>query len=338
MDAHKNFAYSTVATPPSPAASGTSLGVAAGDGVAFPAPPFNVTIWPASAIPVRSNAEVARCTGLATDTMTITRAQEGSSARAIVAGDQIAATVTDKMVSDLDDALIYKGDWAAGSYNDGDIVVYNGQLYICTQDGITAAPAGWPVLNPVSYIQQSIIDAAGDLLVGSADNVIAKLPVGTLGQVLTRVSTAPFVGWQTPAVAPTAPGTQLDYAQITAQPAAVTASTEATAVAIITGNLVTYDGTRVKIEFYAPGLDATANANLNIVLLRDSTVIGYGQAAVSATGFYYTIDAFTFDTPPAGAHTYSVSAFRGGGGNPIIHAGPGGSGNVLPAYLRVTKA
>lgn len=93
-DPHKNFAYSTVATAPSPASSGTSLVVASGEGTRFPAVPFNATIWPASSTPTPSNAEVVRVTARSTDTLTITRAQESSSARTVVVGDQIAATIT----------------------------------------------------------------------------------------------------------------------------------------------------------------------------------------------------------------------------------------------------
>src|SRR5438105_2262796 len=95
-DAHANFAYSTVATAPSPATSGTSLVVASGDGAKFPATPFNVTIWPAGTQPTTANAEIARVTTRATDTLTITRAQESTSARTVIVGDQIANTATIK--------------------------------------------------------------------------------------------------------------------------------------------------------------------------------------------------------------------------------------------------
>ena len=37
-DAHKNFAYSTIATAPTPATSGTTLVVQAGEGALFPHP------------------------------------------------------------------------------------------------------------------------------------------------------------------------------------------------------------------------------------------------------------------------------------------------------------
>lgn len=101
-DAHKNFAYSLVATAPAPADTGTSLVVTATEGANFPTPPFNVTIWPTAVQPLKSNAEVATVTGVSGDTLTIIRAQEGSSARTVVVGDQIAATITDKSLTDTE--------------------------------------------------------------------------------------------------------------------------------------------------------------------------------------------------------------------------------------------
>lgn len=100
-DAHKNFAYSTVATAPSPASSGTSLVVAAGAGADFPAVPFNATIWPTAAQPTVANAEVVRVTGRSTDTLTITRAQEGTAARTVIVGDQVMLGGTAKAFTDL---------------------------------------------------------------------------------------------------------------------------------------------------------------------------------------------------------------------------------------------
>lgn len=101
-DAHKNFAYSTIATAPSPATSGTSLVVQAADGAKFPTPPFNATVWPVSTQPTTANAEIVRVTAVSTDTFTITRTQESTSARTIVVGDQIAAGITVKTITDLE--------------------------------------------------------------------------------------------------------------------------------------------------------------------------------------------------------------------------------------------
>lgn len=90
----KNFSYSLVATAPSPATSGTSLVVTAADGAIFPTVPFNATIWPANSRSLSTNAEVVTVTAISTDTLTIIRAQEGSTARTVIIGDQIAATLT----------------------------------------------------------------------------------------------------------------------------------------------------------------------------------------------------------------------------------------------------
>lgn len=104
VDAHTNFAYSTVATAPSPATSGTSLVVGSGDGALFPAVPFNATIWPVGSQPTSANAEIVRVTNRSTDTLTITRTQESTSARTVIVGDQIAATVTAKTLTDIETA------------------------------------------------------------------------------------------------------------------------------------------------------------------------------------------------------------------------------------------
>ena len=100
-DSYKNFAYSTVLTAPSPATSGTTLVVASGDGALFPTPPFNATVWATGVQPTATGAEIVRVTNISTDTLTITRATESSSARTIVVGDQIAATITAKALTDL---------------------------------------------------------------------------------------------------------------------------------------------------------------------------------------------------------------------------------------------
>jgi hypothetical protein len=104
FDAKKNFAISLVATAPSPASSGTSLVVTGGDGTKFPAVPFNATIWPINTQPTTANAEIVRVTNIATDTFTITRTQESTSARSVVVGDQIMAGLTVKSLTDIETA------------------------------------------------------------------------------------------------------------------------------------------------------------------------------------------------------------------------------------------
>lgn len=121
MDNHSNFAYSTLATPPS-GTGGTSLVVQTGHGSRFPAVPFNATIWPSGANPLSSNAEIVRVTNISTDTFTITRAQEGSTARTHAANYQIAATITKKVLNDIEfgaHGVINVKDPTYGAVGDG---------------------------------------------------------------------------------------------------------------------------------------------------------------------------------------------------------------------------
>mgnify|MGYP001581454920 CR=1 FL=1 len=105
FDDHVNFGYSLVAVAPAPAASGTSLEVVAGTGVLFPVAPFNCTVWPSATSPSASTAEIIRVTNKVGDVFTIIRAQESTAARTIVIGDQIANTATDKVFTDIENAI-----------------------------------------------------------------------------------------------------------------------------------------------------------------------------------------------------------------------------------------
>jgi len=81
MDAFKNFAKGIVSTGYD--ASAVSITLTAGHGARFPAAPFNATWWNASDYPDPSddpNVEIVRVTNIATDTLTVIRAQEGISA------------------------------------------------------------------------------------------------------------------------------------------------------------------------------------------------------------------------------------------------------------------
>jgi hypothetical protein len=105
-DSHKNFAESLVATAPSPANTGTSLVVTGGEGSLFPTAPFNATVWPAGEQPTAENAEIVRVTTVSTDTLTITRKQEGTRARNIIIGDQIAAAITAQTLLDAETPMM----------------------------------------------------------------------------------------------------------------------------------------------------------------------------------------------------------------------------------------
>ena len=81
LDTFKNFAKVTVSTGYDAAA--TSIALTAGHGAKLPAPPFNATWWNDTDYPDPSddpNVEIVRVTAKATDALTVTRAQESTSA------------------------------------------------------------------------------------------------------------------------------------------------------------------------------------------------------------------------------------------------------------------
>lgn len=113
-DSHANFALSSVLTAPVPAASGTSLTVSSGGGLLFPTPPFNAVVYPVNTVATLANSEIVRVTNIVGDVFTITRTQEGTSARTIIAGDQIANTVTAKTLTDVENQV------TGGNYSGGE--------------------------------------------------------------------------------------------------------------------------------------------------------------------------------------------------------------------------
>lgn len=156
-DAHKNFAASLVATAPSPASSGTSLVVTTGEGTKFPAVPFNAVIWPTGALPTTANAEIVRVTAISTDTFTITRTQESTSARTVVVGDQIAASLTAKTLTDVE----------AGSkiteLTEGTALLET-DMFVYVED-----PSGTPVTKKATLLTLDEAQLGRDIIVKSAN-------------------------------------------------------------------------------------------------------------------------------------------------------------------------
>lgn len=88
----ENFARTNVATAPTPATSGTTLTVTSGHGARLYA--GTAVLHPADATPTPANAEVVAITDVTGDVVTITRAQESSTARTVVVGDVLTQGIT----------------------------------------------------------------------------------------------------------------------------------------------------------------------------------------------------------------------------------------------------
>jgi len=96
-----------------------------------------------------------------------------------------------------------KGDLLAGTAPDtiGRLPVgTNGQVLVA--DSSTSTGLAWSSEADPTAITKSIIDAKGDLIVGTANDTPARLPIGTNGQYLVANSAATEgVAWTTPNIA-----------------------------------------------------------------------------------------------------------------------------------------
>lgn len=161
--------------------------------------------------------------------------------------------------------------------------------------------------------------------------LITALSGGTAGDVLGGNGTT--LTYAKP------PGYQYVKDTISANSVGISATTEGTSVAVITGSSATYDGTsEVKIEFWAPGVNVSAApTTVTWVLYRDATVVGQTLYVGAVTGAVNPAPYVVFhETPSAGAHTYTLKAFVNAN-TLTVQAGAGGAGLLLKAFLKVTR-
>lgn len=132
-------------------------------------------------------------------------------------------------------------------------------------------------------------------------------------------------------------GVELAYAQIVAN-VAVTSTNAAAPDTIVSLPALTFDGsTVVVIEFYtAAWICDLTTVTCNIGLYDGSTQIGQiwdsRSASANNVQFGFTVSARL--TPTAGAHTYKAAAYLEAAATFTVGAGAGGSGNLMPAFIR----
>lgn len=142
------------------------------------------------------------------------------------------------------------------------------------------------------------------------------------------------------------PGHEINYTAITA-PVSVTDTSEATATALISPGAITFDGTAVLVEVFAPiqTPSATSATDFVVVTLFEGAtqITRFGTLALGVLTSGQQLQApihsvFRF-TPSAAAHTYKVCAFTNSvTGNPQILCGAGGTNGAPPAFVRFIKA
>lgn len=193
FDQHKNFSYSTVAVAPNPQVNGTSLTVSVGDGGLFAHFPFNAVLFPPNVQPTVLNAELVRVTNRVGDVLTITRGQESSTAQPITAGYIIAAGITAKTISDIEDEI--SAIWDKNAIYDSQITdIYATLETKIGTDAVIKSYIG-NLMMPVGFVYTSIIStnpatvfgfgtweaiAVGEALVGYKSG---DTPFGTIGSI-----------------------------------------------------------------------------------------------------------------------------------------------------------
>jgi len=132
------------------------------------------------------------------------------------------------------------------------------------------------------------------------------------------------------------------YTEFTA-PVSITNTTEGTANTIVTAAAFTADGVSAYfVEYFsADGIPSSgaAGRQLTFVLYLDGASIGQWGICITpaAANVSYPIRLARRTIPAAGSRTYSCRAFVSAGTG-TVDAQTGGSGSIMPGYIRITKA
>jgi hypothetical protein len=149
----------------------------------------------------------------------------------------------------------------------------------------------------------------------------------------------PALGQTPPLAVAAAAGRELAYAEFLAN-VSVSVTTEATAVTVVTAPATVFDGSPVLIEFSAPGANPhnATLASLTLTLWEDGVCRGT-IAIVQTPATSYLVAPVRCArrlTPAAGSHTFAIRAHTSAG-VAGVQAGPGGPGQQLPGFIRITK-
>jgi hypothetical protein len=169
----------------------------------------------------------------------------------------------------------------------------------------------------------NLIDAKGDLIVGTAADTAGKKAVGTNGHVLTADSAeAGGVKWAAPS------GTSVDigYAQVTANQGSIGGSD--TDLTGLSKTVTVISGHRIRITGHVSYSQSSASGIARLRIKESTTQLA--DSLFSATnGSYYSVEASVCLTPSAGSHTYKLAMTTSPG------AGTMEAGATYPAYILI---
>lgn len=150
FDTHSNLASATILLAPTPVLSGETFVVGTSEGDLFAAN-MPCTIYPNGVQPSRANAEIGYITGVSGDELTITRGQEGTTAKPVDAGWKILAGPTVKTFTDIEEAISTADKHFEYPFLTSSVVTVNHNLG--KRPSVT------------------VVDSAGDEVVGSVNHI-----------------------------------------------------------------------------------------------------------------------------------------------------------------------
>lgn len=179
LDPVANLLSSTVLTAPSPATTGTSLQVQTVDADNFPDPAtygeYNLVLNPAGYDASRTNAEIVRVTAkTGGGVLTITRAQEGTTAKTVEVGWEVSMNMTAKMFEDVDTELGNVNAAIPTDFSDLSGAITNAQMADMTTKtykGRTAGTTGAPEDVSTATLKADLALTSSDVGLGNVDNV-----------------------------------------------------------------------------------------------------------------------------------------------------------------------
>ncbi len=347
FDAHKNFAVSTVAVPPSPAANGVTLELIAGGGALMPAVPFNAVVFPAGLTPTVSNAEIVRVTAIVGDVLTIVRQQEGSLPRTILPGDQFFNVISAKVFTDIETAVNTKQDALTGNVGDmlsfsalnvvqnipavalGQVLISQGvgvvpvwsdnveitALVVPTIDGLTSIAYTDPFLTGNSTkitVSQGIpLTAIRTINFGTNDN---DADVFLAGNLTMAAGSNQVASWEADAIGSAVPGTGV-FTTLEADDIGSISPGTGTFTTLHATGIVTFDTALTDLNIASAGVwnsKQPGSAILSALAALSYVSLSFVKMTGAST---FTLDTNTYIT---GNQTITLSGDVGGSGTTAI--------------------
>ena len=141
------------------------------------------------------------------------------------------------------------------------------------------------------------------------------------------------------------PGYEIVNVEFTAT-VSVGVVTEASSTTIVSAGAVTFDGSAIEVEVYAPAIlfasGSVIGDSMTLNLWNDSSELGKGaiftcQVPDTSTDSYFPLH-FKRRFAPSGSHTIALKAFKSTSTATCqVVAGPGGTAAYLPGFIRITK-